>query len=214
MDSETLRTKSSQGYKISVVTPSIRPEGLKCIQEALARQTLQDFEWLVEISPIGRVDFNEVMNKMLRRAKGELIVSLQDWITIPDDGLEKFWKAHKEKEGFYTSPVIKGGSQDWRIDREEECEWNEWEIDWGAAPLKALKEIGGFDEELDKGWGFDNVNVGMRAELAGYKFYNIKDNIAKGYDHEKDGHPYREKQDTMLHNKRLEYFKQGIKIEL
>ena len=33
--------------KISVITPSIRPEGLKILQECLAQQTFKDFEWLV-----------------------------------------------------------------------------------------------------------------------------------------------------------------------
>lgn len=201
-------------YKISVVTPSIRPDGLRIIQEALAKQTLQDFEWLVEISPIRTVDFNAVMNKMLRRAQGELIVSLQDFIEIPDDGLEKFWNAHKEEACFYTAPVVKEGSKDWRFYREEGCKFDEWEIDWGSAPLEALKEIGGFDEELDKYWGFDNVNVGLRADMANYKIKVLNDNVANVIDHDKIiHHPYRDRMSPGFHNHRLNKIKNGLKID-
>jgi hypothetical protein len=55
--------------------------------------------------------------------------------------------------------------------------WN----DSGCAPLTALYAVGGFDEELDKWWSFDNYSVGKRADLLGYKFMNLFNNpgIAK-----------------------------------
>src|ERR1035437_8527622 len=83
--------------KISVITPSIRCEGLKIVQQSLEKQTFQDFEWLTEIGIPGRGhDLNAAYNRMLRRAKGELIVSLQDFIKAPPQYLQKFWDAYQK----------------------------------------------------------------------------------------------------------------------
>lgn len=159
---------------------------------------------------------------MLRRAKGELIVSYQDFIKIKDDGLERFWKAYQEnKDTFFTAPVGKTNKTDftgnpkwdWRKHPESRMDWTMWEIDWGCAPLSALKQIGGFDEELDKFWSFDNVNVGCRADLAGFKFGCIKDNEAVAYDHDAFiQHPFRAKYNPSFHNERLELFRHGYKL--
>ena len=216
--------------KISVVTPSIRPAGLKITQECLAQQTFRDFEWLVEIGKIHEGhDLNAAYNKMLRRAKGELIVSLQDFIKVKPDYLQKFWDVYqKHPDTFFTAPVGKvdnlnyEGSVkwDWRAWTNGEdktdfmpAKWDCWEIDSGAAPLKCLKEIGGFDEELDHHWSCDNVNVGCRADLAGYKFMNVFSNPALAFDHDAFmEHPYRSKFKPIFNNMRMDEFRQGLKI--
>lgn len=206
--------------KISVLTPTIRAEGLVVLAKSLKKQTFKDFEWLIEVNISDKQDFNQAMNKMLRRSKGQLIVSIQDFIQVPEDGLEKFWQSYCDYPNtFFTAPVGKTENwkdieYDWRIDRDWDCNWMEWEIDYGCAPLQALKIIGGFDEELDQQWGFDNVNVGLRAELEGYKFANLKDNVAIAYDHNKSmEHPFLSKRDSEFHNYRLNEFRMGKKIK-
>lgn len=201
---------------ISVLTPSIRPEGLKRVQDSLAQQTFQDFEWLTEISiPEKGCDLNAAYNRMLKRAKGELVVSLQDFIRIPSDGLQRFWEAYTEHpDTFFTAPVgqtldYEHIQWDWRKNPDATMNWHSWEIDWGAAPLGALLKIGGFDEELDNGWSYDNVNVGLRAEMAGYKFA-LLDIPAIAYDHHKTmPHPFLPQQDATLHNQRLDQIRRG-----
>lgn len=205
---------------ISVVTPTIRPVGLTIVQECLARQTHQDFEWLVEVGIPGRGhDLNRAMNRMLRRAKGELIVSIQDWTSIPDNGLEQFWNAYQENpDTFFTAPLGKTSdwkeiNWDWRASPQATMDWMRWEIDYGAAPLSCLKAIGGFDEELDQYWSFDNVNVGFRADQAGYKFKCLTDNKAVAYDHDAHTkHPFRENYNPDFHNQRLDEFRRGLKL--
>lgn len=207
--------------KISVITPSIRPEGLKVVQESLANQTLQDFEWLTEIGiPRKGCDLNQSFNRMIRRAKGELIVFYQDYIKIENDGLEKFWDAYLEnKKDFITAPVGKTSDWkdivwDWRKNPEGKVDWLRWEIDWACAPKSALFEIGGFDEELDKFWSFDNVNVGLRAQMAGYTFRNLRTNQAVAFDHDKhEKHPFRERYNPAHHNERLDEIRMGLKID-
>jgi hypothetical protein len=185
------------------------------------QQTFKEFEWLVEINTTGKPDFNAVMNKMLRRSKGQLIVSLQDHIAIRKDGLEQFYRAYKEdntKNTAFTAPVGKtiDGSNikwDWRYTDKEECSWMEWEIDWGAAPREAFFDAGGFDEELDKHWGFDNVNLGLRFDILGVKVRNLPRNFSVAYDHDAaEKHPFRKLRNPDFHNQRLQEIRQGKKL--
>lgn len=198
------------------------------MQECLAKQTFKDFEWLVEVGvPETGHDLNAAFNRMLKRAKGELVVFYEDYTKILDDGLERFWKAHQEHpKTFFTAPLGKvrqwgdKPTWDWRSYKQDnsqtdytDCKWNTCEMDWGAAPLSALKEIGGFDEELDKHWSCDNVNVGCRADLAGYKFKCVFTNPAIALDHDAFiKHPFRANFKPTFNNQRMEEFRRGKKI--
>lgn len=209
--------------KISVITPSIRPEGLKELQRCLKMQTFTDFEWLVEIGTGTKHDLNESFNKMIKRAKGDLLVFYQDYIRIQPDGLEQFYKAYlRDQRTFFTAPVGKVSNDtyegepkwDWRIHKEANMTWNMWEIDWGACPKEAMHVIGGFDEELDKHWSSDNVNVGYRANMHGYKFACLSDNKAIAYDHDAFiKHPFRQNYNPSFNNNRLREFDMGLKID-
>lgn len=194
--------------KVSVITPTIRPEGLKILQKCLSQQTLKDFEWLVEVGFPEKSDLNAALNRMVRRAKGELLVFYQDHITIPNDGLAKFYNAWKFKDAFYTAPV----NYDWRQDAEPENErpFTDWEIDWGACGRQALIDIGGFDETLDRYWGFDNVNAGLRAEMKGYKIFCIR-NPATAEKHPEA--PMKKNRNPEYHNQRLDQIRRGEKID-
>lgn len=204
--------------KISVITPSIRPVGLEVTRDSLLNQTFKDFEWIVDINWTGQSDLNASLNRCIKRASGELIVFLQDFIIIENDGLERFWKAYQEnKEVLYTAPVgkIDNGKiiWDWRKSRVGECNWQEWEIDWGACAKDIIYDIGGFDEALDEAWGFDNVNAGLRADLRGYKFLCLSNNPAKAFDHDKHTkHPFRNLRNPELHNYRLDQIRRGLEI--
>lgn len=213
--------------KISVITVSIRPKGLEITQKSLLEQNFpfDEFEWLQEISipPKCNYDINKAYNRALRRAKGELIVSLQDYIKVTPDYLEKFWKAYQENpKTFFTAPVGKVKNEDysgspiwdWRAYAKTEPNWKCWEIDSGSAPLVALKEIGGFDETLDGGWSCDNLNVMYRAYLAGYKVMNVWDNPGVAYDHDAFiPNPFRDRFNPKYNNMRMDQFTAGLKID-
>lgn len=209
--------------KISVLTPTIRPEGLEITQACLGQQTFDDFEWLVEIGIPPKHDLNAAYNRMLKRAQGELIVSLQDYIKVTPDYLEKFWRAHEENpRTFFTAPVGKVDNLefkpparwDWRAYQDAKPDWRCWEIDSGCAPKSALFEIGGFDEELDKHWSCDNVNVACRADIAGYEFANLFDNPGIAYDHDAFiEHPFRKRYNQSFNTKRMAMFRGGMKID-
>lgn len=189
-----------QNPKVSVLTPSIRPEGLKVVQKSLERQTFKDFEWLVEIGlPARGCDLSASLNRMLKRAKGDRIVMLQDYIKIEDDALEKV----AQHSDFVTYPV--GKTLDWNVvtwdwrDAGEfrEIEYMHWEADWASAPRQAFFDIGGYNEKFDEGWSWENVDVAYRAEKMGYKFYCDPSVRAIAYDHDaKIEHPFRGKNEN------------------
>lgn len=209
--------------KISVLTPTIRGnEGLKRPLISLRNQTFKDFEWLVEKhNPKDPPDFNAAMNRLVDRAHGELIVFLQDYIKINQYGLARFWAAYEATPStFFTAPVGKTKDDrevawDWRKHRLalDGCDFKEWEIDWACAPKSAIIGIGGFDEELDKHWGFDNVNIGMRATMAGHQVKNLPENEAVALDHNFfKPHPYQSLRNPAFHNARLQEIKMGLQI--
>lgn len=213
--------------KITVVTPTIRSNGLEITHKCLLRQTFRDFEWLTEYNTSGMIDVNYAYNAMLKRARGELIVSLQDYTFVQPDFLQKWWAAYQQHpRAFMTAPVGKVDDLtkmenirwDWRSYRNDEttnvrpCTYDCWEIDNGAAPLAALKEIGGFDEALDNCGNFagDNVNVACRAELAGYEFLCLFDNPGVAWDHNKfTNHPFLKDTDS-TNSKRMVMFRGGM----
>lgn len=104
---------------VSVITPSIRPEGLRLTAQSLQRQNFKKWEWIIcgpeknrdsvkevinGIVPYEYLgneplkegqfwDLNYSYNKLFRNCNGSIVVSLQDWIYIPSSGLETFLEA-------------------------------------------------------------------------------------------------------------------------
>lgn len=178
---------------ITVITPTVRPEGLALVQKALKRQTLKDFEWLV-VSPIdygygkwvkeppkNEGDYwalNKAMNEAIRQAKGDLIVSWQDYTFATPQALEKFlfWYEYDNKK--IVSGVGNKYSDEtftvktWQDPRQRidqgvfyPCYFNDIEFNFCAIPKKAFYEIGGYDESLDKKAGMDGYSVVERLNL-------------------------------------------------
>lgn len=83
----------------------------------------------------------------------------------PPSGNQTFMDPRMKKNGFYvTIPV-------------------EWEANWSAFPRDAWQRVGGFDEDFDLGWGYDNVNFAERCQLAGYNVMIDTKNEVLCYDH-------------------------------
>ena len=209
--------------KISVLTPTIRgEEAIAPNRMSLAAMNFDqdELEWLIEEGDDSKHDLNAAFNRMLKRAKGELIIFMEDYTKATTEGLRKFWEAYqKDSSVFWTAPLgktldWKHLEWDWRAYADaNDTTYNCWEIDWGAAPKKALFEIGGFDEELDNYWSCDNVNVAYRAYLNGYKFKNMFDNPAVAYDHNKVmKHPFANNYNPDFNKERMATFKPGEKL--
>ena len=191
--------------KITIVTPTIRKEGLDVIRKALKAQSFTEWEWLIG-SPFdpkieearwitddfegGYWTLNRIYNRCFRDARGELIVSWQDHIWVPPDGLEKFWINYEEtgKEavisgvGDQYEHLNKWGKPEvkiWSDPRKTtqngsfyECYPQDAEWNWCAIPLTLLRRVGGMDEGLDfLGYGGDQLQVGERMDALHVKFF-------------------------------------------
>lgn len=105
--------------KISVITPTIRKEGLNLVRKSLKNQTFTDFEWII-CSPFypeieeakwmndnfegGFWTLNRAYKSMIDVSEGEYIVSWQDWIYAKPDMLERLI-SNAERTGGLVSPV-------------------------------------------------------------------------------------------------------------
>jgi len=130
--------------KISILTPTVRKDGLEIIAKQLAKQTFKDFEWLVGSSfdpkqktarwikddfSGGFWSLNRIYNKMFKKARGKYIVSLQDHIWIPPDALGRLLDTIEGLVGREkTSKVIVSGVGDQydRLDQYGKPEINIW----------------------------------------------------------------------------------------
>lgn len=182
--------------KVSIVTPSIRIDGLYVLKEALEEQTFKDFEWLI-CSPTdpgirsarwipdkfteGFWTLNRAYNSLFKHSQGELIVTLQDWIWIAPDGIEKFVISNPKLDRIISGVGDQYESIDsmgkphvkiWSDPRKNtefgsfyECNWNDIEWNYASFPKAFIFEIGGMDEKLDfLGYGGDQFQVGERWE--------------------------------------------------
>lgn len=227
--------------KISVVTPSIRKDGLKIVRDSIQKQTFKDFEWLIG-SPFvpfykgeaerhtrkreklygygilshtpttkwilddfrnGFWTLNRIYNKLFKQARGELIVSWQDYIATEPDALEKFWINYEKTNGIITGvgdqyegvnkfnqPEIKIWSDPRKTDTYGsfyEINWNDAEWNWCAIPREYIFKVGGMDEKLDfLGFGGDQMQICQRMNALGVKFFIDQTNESYTIRHSRD----------------------------
>jgi hypothetical protein len=233
--------RPSDEPKITVLTVTNRPGGLDVLKHDLRRQTVDDFELVLvddrheqrkeaaidymsefdltyveprEPSGIDVWNLNKAYNDGIGASEGELIVSLQDYIWIPDDGLERFWRLYEHTEGFVTGVGHKyarpseaadldgdvtifeaefDGKPSDLVERDTrtraemqlfETDYSNFELNWGAFPRGAAYAIGGFDERMDRVYSGDNLQFAYRASLAGYSFFLDQTNECRGFYHQ------------------------------
>lgn len=173
--------------KISVIIPTIRDTSIN--EKCLARQTFTDFEVIIQRpegnKPEGLLyTLNRDLNKALKKAKGELIISYQDLIEIKPDCLERFWFHYTNNPNAcvgavgdqYSSldPPIKVWTDPRkRMDFGSFYELNPIDIEFTlcAVPRQAFFDVGGFDEEFDKYAALSEKELMYRIDKLGYKSY-------------------------------------------
>lgn len=220
---------------ISILTPSVRPEGLALVEKALSRQTYTDWEWIVQGRdgdlPDGLVwTLNRDYNKAIRKAKGDLIVSWQDWTYADPDTLEKFaFHYSQEPKTLVTAVGNKYANEEWLVktwqdprERDDQgtyypCFFNDIEWNLCSVPKQALYDVGGFDEDLDKYFGMDGFSVLERINLiGGYDFkidqtiksYSLEHGRPKDWEEKNALHgPYNEFSQRYLENPILPFLK-------
>ena len=147
--------------KVSIITPTIRKEGLDVIEKSLKKQTFKDFEWIIG-SPFdpgipwatwvedkfdgGFWSLNRMYNRLFESANGDIIITWQDWIYANPDAVEKF-VLNVENSGSVVSGV---GDQYQGMNK-----WGKPQIKIWSDPRKTLKH-GSFYEcnPNDAEWNF------------------------------------------------------------
>ncbi len=176
---------------ISVLTVSKRRGWEKLARESLNNQTYKNFEWVIVTEDDYKSEYFEgaihlkAPNKIrtsnlsasnnhgLKHCEGKYIIFYQDFIKLPPDCFEKLLELATPKTFVTTCTINPDGSNDVRylgFDLPRPCLAEEWEENVGLAPLAILKELGGYDEEYDNGWAWNNCNVAERAEILGCNF--------------------------------------------
>jgi len=147
---------------------------------------------------------SKALNLACRSAHGELIVLVQDYIEIPPDGLQRYWDRYQQEPLSLVSGVsdqfdISTGEKTFSDPRKEINKTDfagpyrgffltiplHWEANWGSFPLAAWRAVGGFDEDFDAGWGYDNVNFAERCQMAGYHIFLDTENEVRALDHQR-----------------------------
>lgn len=130
-------------------------------------------------------------NKAWKNASGELLVFLQDFILIPERGIENLvmlYGHHPEAllaptdDYFHCVEPNKDNKEDWfdgELDIVTDHSWRnirnkyegirrtdnpfDFEMNWGAIPKATLEKLNGWWEFFDDGLGFDNTEIAYRA---------------------------------------------------
>lgn len=206
---------------ISVITPTVRVEGLRVIRDCLDKQTYKDFEWIVVAPkelhdkvdvpcdlllsdpPKNEGDFwslCKAWNLAYSKAKGELIVNIQDWVWFKPSMLERFWGHYQDNPKSLVTAV---GDHYERLEDgiPAELVWNdprkrqdmgtfyrvdhtEMEMTVCSVPKQAVLDCGGVDEEYDKGPGVQEKEMCLRLEVLGYGMF-----IDQGLEYKAIRHP-------------------------
>lgn len=130
-------------------------------------------KWLLAPERIRRSNLNASLNAGLRACSGDYVIFYQDFIELPVDCFERLFKLANETTFVTTATINADGSNDSRylgVDLARPCRPEEWEANVAIAPMKVVRELGGFDEEYDNGWSWDNVNLAERAAMLGCSF--------------------------------------------
>lgn len=146
-------------------------------------------------------------NKGWQNSKGELCVFLQDFIFIPDNGIEKLVNLYRHNPKallaptdvyYYSKDPNRNNLEDWwdgDTDIITKFSWRnvriqnlgirrsdnpfDFEMNYGAIPKKTLEFLNGWWEFFDNGLGFDNTEIAFRAIELGFDLIVDDTNIAK-----------------------------------
>lgn len=207
---------------VSIITPTIREGWWDLMAKNIASQTYKNdekhrVEWLIVDDY--KDDRKEIANKIadkyhldiryirgagslakanniaMKEAGGELLIWLQDFITIPKTAIEDIVSIYRRNplsliapvdEYWYTKPPDYNNSEDWFNGQDPitSLSWKnirqqykglrpttnpmDFELNFGATPKAVLEDLGGWYEDWDEKMGYDNTELATRALMLGY----------------------------------------------
>lgn len=189
------RTGWEQQAEHCIAIQTEKPQKWFIVQEGALPQRKTFDEWKERIIPAPpktrASNLNASLNAGLRLIDTDYVIFYQDFIELRSDCFEKLLGVADERTFVTTCTPNYDGSNDsryWGLDAPRPCSPNEWEANVAIAPMKMVRELGGFDEEYDNGWSWDNVNLAERAAMLGARFILDESNRPKLYPHEMSSH--------------------------
>lgn len=232
--------KKPEDVKVSIITPTIRRGFWNIMANNIANQSYKNIEWIIvddykqnreetakEYAKKYKLDIKyyrgkprktkrkfalvNANNTGLMHATGALLVILQDFVLMPETGIEQLVILAKQNPNAliapvdeYYAPKIKPDteSEDWfhgELDvkgefmrknarvlnqgvRESQNPY-EFEQNYCAIPRWIANELGGWWEFFDESLGFDNTDIAYRALISGFKLIVDDSNICVCIDH-------------------------------
>lgn len=223
---KVFKEKKPQDIKVTVFTPTIRTGFWNIMAQNLKNQTYKNFEWLIVDDykedrsetakkyaekygikirymrgKLTTSKYNYALiqadNMAIFNATGKVIVWVQDFILIPDDGLERIVNLHRRYPLAIIAPVDEYRSMSVTPNRENKEDWfdgrtdvvgkfirknirikllevrqtrnpYDFEMNYGAIPTAVARKLNGLWEFEDDGLGFNNTDIAMRALKAGF----------------------------------------------
>jgi hypothetical protein len=133
-------------------------------------------------------NLNASLNAGLKYITTDYVIFYQDFIDLQPDCFKKLLALATPDTFVTTATINADGKHDARylgLDCPHPCKPEEWEANVAIAPMSVIRELGGFDEEYDDGWSWDNVNLAERAAILGCKFIIDETNCPRLLPHDK-----------------------------
>lgn len=137
--------------------------------------------------PIRASNLNASLNYGLQQIHTDYVIFYQDFIDLPEDCFKKLLNFADERTFVTTATINADGTDDNRYTGchgPRKIRPEEWEANVAIAPMKIIRELGGFWPELDNGWSWDNVDLAQRAAMLGCKFLIDESNRPQLLEHE------------------------------
>jgi glycosyltransferase involved in cell wall biosynthesis len=100
----------------------------------------------------------------------------------PDDMID-LWKGEPKIEEVELDCWRKEPKAGPVVKYTDEKHHRQFELNWAATSTEIMKDLGGYDEDFDEGFNFDNNWMGLRALRAGYPLYFLQDSLVTMYNH-------------------------------
>lgn len=120
-------------------------------------------------------NLNASLNEGLRHIDTPYVIFYQDFIDLPKDCFKKLMGLVNNNT--FVTTVTKNDEQTpeedpryTRQDKARHCKPEDWESNVAAAPMDIIRALGGFEEEYDNGWSWDNRNLAERAAMLSCQF--------------------------------------------
>lgn len=226
---------------VTIYTPTVREGWWNLMSNNIAVQTYKNIEWIIvddhkqnrsEIAKKYAKKYGlniryvkgkkrkvkrtysliNANNTALELAKGAIFVFLQDFVLMPNDGIEKIVEVYRHHPNdfiapvdVYYSPKVKpntNNSEDWfdgeidvmgefmrknvRIQNKgfrESRTITDFEQNYGAVATQVLRGLGGYYEFFDEALGFDDTEIIYRAFLKKHRLFIDEGNIGVCIDH-------------------------------